>query len=65
MNNKGRRNELTMLKYKKRLKMYGLKPGDHNTVLKSHSVPCSCGLCRSEKYRDTKRQKNKVIDYEQ
>lgn len=61
-NNKGRRNELTQLKYKKRLKMYGLKPSDQNKALKSHSVPCSCGLCRSEKYRDTKRQKNKKIE---
>lgn len=64
MNNKGRRNELTRLKYEKRLKMYGLKPSDQNTVLKSHSVPCSCGLCRSEKYRYTKRQKDKKIDFE-
>lgn len=64
MKNKGRRNELTRLKYKKRLRMYGLKESDKNNVLKSHSVPCSCGMCRSEKYRDTQRQKNKKIDYE-
>ncbi len=62
-NNKGRRNEIKHLKYKKRLKMYGLKESDQNTALKSHSVPCSCGLCRSEKYRDTKRQQNKRFDY--
>lgn len=63
MNNKGRRNEIKQLKYKKRLKMYGLKDDSNNTALKSHSVPCSCGLCRSEKYRDTLRQKNKKIDF--
>lgn len=58
--NKGRRNELTKLKYKKRLNIYGLKNGDW-TALKSHGSPCSCGICKSEKYRDRDRQKNKKV----
>ena len=58
-NNKARRNELTRLKYKKRLKIYNRKVGDW-FALKSHGSPCSCGICRGEKYRDKNRQKNKV-----
>lgn len=59
--NKGRRNELTQLKYKKRIKRYNLKPDDKYYALKSHGSPCSCGMCRDEKYRDKDRQKNKNI----
>lgn len=59
MMNKGRRNELKALKYKKRLYIYGLKKGEY-TALKTSSTPCSCSLCRSEKYRD-KRAKNKRL----
>lgn len=58
--NKGRRNELKQLKYKKRVSLYGAE----FTALKSHSTPCSCGICRGEKYRNKDRQKNKVIDYD-
>lgn len=61
--NKGRRNELKELKYKKRLAMYGLKRGDF-TALKSHGAPCSCSICRSDKYRDKDRMKNKIINIE-
>lgn len=57
--NKGRRNELTKLKYKKRLNIYKLDNGHY--ALKSHGSPCSCGICKAEKYRDRDRQKNKKV----
>lgn len=55
--NKGRRQELKRLKFIKRLKKYGLldKLNDPKANLhsfKSHGAPCSCSLCRDEKYRD-------------
>lgn len=58
--NKGRRSELTKLKYKKLLKLYGLKHGGW-TALKSHGTPCSCGICKADKFRDNDRQKHKKI----
>jgi hypothetical protein len=50
--NKARRHELKMLKFKKRLIKYGFL----NTVgkfdaFRSHGKPCSCWLCRNEKYK--------------
>ncbi len=59
--NKGKRNEIANLKYKKRLKIYNLKEG--NYILKSHGVICSCFMCKDEKYRDKNRQKNKKIEF--
>lgn len=62
--NKHRRHELKMLKYKKRLKLYGLKEGEEKanlTAFRSHGKPCSCYLCRNPKYRNTLRQKDKVF----
>jgi len=54
--NKGRRNELKKLKYKKRLKQLCLKEGEGNFyAYRSHGKPCSCGMCRNEKY-DRKKQ---------
>lgn len=56
--NKGRRQELTMLKYRKRLKKWGRKPGEF-LALKSHGKPCSCWMCRGERYsRKTKHKSN-------
>lgn len=49
MNNKGRRNELTKLKHKKRAKKYGLDPKKHYE-LKAQGKPCSCFLCSGDKY---------------
>ena len=50
--NKARRNELTRLKFKKRLKQLGLKQGEGNFyAYKSHGKPCSCALCRNQKYK--------------
>lgn len=49
--NKGRRHELKMLKFKKRLKLYGLKPEEGKYYsFRSHGAPCSCGVCRGEKF---------------
>lgn len=63
--NKGRRNELKKLKYKKRLKNMSLDenmPNSNFNAYKSHSTPCSCFMCRGIKYRDSDRKKNKKID---
>jgi predicted ester cyclase len=66
--NKARRHEFKMLKYKKRIKLYGFTSCDIEKdnlklhAFRSHSVPCSCGVCRSEKYRNTLRQQSKKID---
>lgn len=58
MNNKGRRQELTMLKFKKRLKQLNLKVGEGNFyAYKSHGKPCSCFFCKNKKYN---RVKNKI-----
>lgn len=66
-NNKGRRNELTALKFKKRLKQIGMtiddarKPENNLYVFKSHGKPCSCWACRGQKYNRSKEKtwKNK------
>lgn len=50
-NNKGHRQELTRLKFKKRLKKWGYKEGEGNFyAYKSHGAPCSCGVCRDKKF---------------
>ncbi|AMR34152.1 hypothetical protein A0256_23225 [Mucilaginibacter sp. PAMC 26640] len=50
-NNKGRRQELKMLKFKKRMKNLGLvgKPGNFYAY-RSHGKPCSCWMCSPYKY---------------
>lgn len=54
--NKGRRNELKKLKFKKRLKQLGLKEGEGNFhAYKSHGKPCSCGVCKKPKYKRSKK----------
>ncbi len=67
--NKGRRQELAKLKYKKRLKLRGVlnsdtlanpKGDNYNfTAFKHHSAPCSCYVCSQpeEKYN---RPKSKI-----
>jgi hypothetical protein len=53
--NKGRRNELTRLKFQRRLKLYGVKEGEGNFFgFQSHGKPCSCYLCRNEKFNRAK-----------
>jgi hypothetical protein len=50
--NKGRRQELTNLKFKKRLDQLGLKKSDGNMyAFKSHGKPCSCCFCSGVKYK--------------
>ena len=57
-NNKGRREELTKLKFKKRLKQLDLKKEDGNLYCyKSTGKPCSCYMCSNDKY---KRKKKKI-----
>lgn len=66
--NKGRRNELAKLKYKKRIELRGFTEEEQQRfklyVYKSHGAPCSCWACRGLKYRDVDRQKNKLIEIE-
>jgi hypothetical protein len=48
--NKARREELAVLKYKKRLKGMGLKPSENNLCFKSSGRPCSCSICKQPRY---------------
>ena len=48
--NKGRRNEITKLKHKKRCKAFGIKPELHYCY-KAQGVPCSCAGCVGGKYK--------------
>jgi hypothetical protein len=50
--NKARRHELKMLKYRKRLRQLGLQEGPNRNfyAYRSHGQPCSCSMCRGEKY---------------
>lgn len=58
--NKAERHQKKMVKFKKRLKQMGLTNviGNFHS-LRSHGKPCSCHLCKSPKYRNTKRKKEK------
>ncbi len=60
--NKGRRHELKMLKYKKRIKRipkWLSEESSHNLyALRSHGKPCSCSLCRNEKF--SRKEKHKL-----
>ena len=51
--NKGERHRIKMLKYKKRLRIYGLKEC-HS--LRTSGKPCSCFMCSPEKY--SKKERN-------
>jgi len=54
--NKGRRQELKMLKYKRRIgrmRLQGL-PANALYAYRSHGKPCSCFCCRSLKYSRSK-----------
>jgi hypothetical protein len=49
--NKGRREELTQLKFKKRLKQLGLNKSEGNFYCyKTNGKPCSCSVCSPKKY---------------
>ena len=55
--NKGRRNELTKLKHKKRCKNLGIIP-EENYCYKHQGKPCSCFVCSGNKYNRAKSKKN-------
>lgn len=57
--NKQERNIKKMLKYKKRLKQLGLKEGENCKFYsyRSHGKPCSCCMCRNNKYRNERSSK--------
>ena len=58
--NKGRRMELTMLRYKKRLKLHGFPIGSLYCY-KAQAVPCSCIFCSNEKFKRAVKHKNKLF----
>lgn len=62
MTNKGRRQELKMLKYKRRLKNLSLKDGEGKFyAFRSHGAPCSCLVCSHSKFNRAK-EKQSVIE---
>jgi hypothetical protein len=65
-NNKGRRNELTQLKFKKRLKQCGLDFNDlvapnNLCALKTTGTPCSCFMC-TNKYKRKEKHKTDFLE---
>lgn len=64
INNKGRRNELTQLKFEKRLKLYGVKKEDGKFYcFKSTGKPCSCYMCSGQKYNRKVKHKDSLKDF--
>ncbi len=61
--NKGRREELTKLKYVRRCKAMGYDP-KKTYAFKAQGKPCSCKLCRNNKYVRTVKHKNMDGDRE-
>jgi hypothetical protein len=62
---KGRRNELGKLKFKKRLKNYRLKEGDGKfNCFRTTGKPCSCSMCspKEEKDKYKVKYKQKLIE---
>lgn len=67
---KGRRQQLTKLKFKKRLKNYDLlkefeSGNDKLYAFKSHGSPCSCSICRDEKFKRKAKHKNRLYDIDE
>lgn len=69
--NKARRHELKMLKYKKRIELYGFKkelmlnPTNKANLyaFRSHGAPCSCSMCSHTKHsRKVKHPLQKLAD---
>lgn len=56
---KGRRHELKMLKYKRRIGRMRYKnlPASALYAYRSHGKPCSCGVCRGLKYSRAKEKR--------
>lgn len=63
---KGRRHEIKMLKYKRRLKLYRLKeaPNANLYAFRSHSAPCSCWCCKSPKYKRSEIKRKPIFENE-
>lgn len=63
--NKGRRHELKMLKYKRRLNNFGLKetPNSNLTAYRSHGSPCSCFICSNDKYNRAKMKRDTILRF--
>lgn len=63
--NKGRRNELRQLKFKRRLKECGLtqKKKTDWICYKDQGQPCSCKMCAGEKFNRAKEKKDLINDY--
>jgi len=52
-----------MLKYKKRLKIHGLKGTEGKFyAFRSHGTPCSCSLCRDNKYKRNGSKEIIIVD---
>lgn len=47
-------------KYKKRLRNYNLKEEDNHYELKTTGKPCSCWVCKNEKFSRKIKHKNKI-----
>lgn len=63
--NKHRRHEVKMLHYKRRLRNLKLKDGEGDfTAFRSHGQPCSCSVCRDEKYKRNEKHKKMIMDFE-
>ena len=60
---KARRTQLKLLKFKKRLKLYGIKItdlGNHN-AFRTTGKPCSCFMCSPIKFSRKKKHKNSEV----
>lgn len=62
---KGRRQELTRLKFKRRLNNMNVSAQDLERYdyrhYKTTSTPCSCWMCKGERYKDKERAESKRI----
>lgn len=58
--NKAERHRLKMKYYRRRLKKYGLTEKDNQHVFRTTGKPCSCNLCKIEKYSRKEKHKYSV-----
>lgn len=50
--------------YRKRMKKWGIKENDKWHALRSTGKPCSCYMCRSEKFNRKEKHKGEMIQKE-
>ena len=50
--------------YRKRLRKYGLKEEDEHHVFRTTGKPCSCFICKNEKYNRKEKHKGEMIQKE-